>query len=150
MSTVVSVEVDRSAEDAFAYATDPTKFSEWQAGVVSGSMDSKGAPAVGDRCRMVRRIGGGERPSTSELVRFDPPRSWSVHGVDGPIRAQVDVEVEPLAADRARVTIGVAFDGHGIGKLLVPLVVRSQAAAEMPQNIARLKERLDHTGPVEP
>jgi uncharacterized protein YndB with AHSA1/START domain len=26
----VSTEVDRSAEDVFAYATDPTRFHEWQ------------------------------------------------------------------------------------------------------------------------
>ena len=150
MTTIVSTEVDRSADDVFAYATDPTKFSEWQAGVVAGSLETKGAPAVGDLCRTVRRIGRAERPSTSELVRLDPPRAWSVRGIDGPIRAQVDVDVEPLTAERACITIAVGFVGHGIGKLLVPLVVRRQARAEMPQNIARLKARLDHKEPVEP
>jgi uncharacterized protein YndB with AHSA1/START domain len=48
---VTSVEVDRSAEDVFAYATDPTRFSEWQRGVVSGRMEEPadlrvGAPAA--------------------------------------------------------------------------------------------------------
>jgi carbon monoxide dehydrogenase subunit G len=141
--TAVSIEVERPADKVFAYATDPTKFHTWQAGVVSGSMNSKGAPAVGDHCRTTRRIGGTERPSTSELVRLDPPRTWSVHGIDGPIRAQVDVKVEPLAAERARITISVDFEGHGIGKLLVPLLVRRQARAEMPENIARLKQRIE-------
>jgi hypothetical protein len=28
----VSTEVDRSADDVFAYATDPIRFHEWQAG----------------------------------------------------------------------------------------------------------------------
>lgn len=133
--TTVSIEVDRPAEAVFAYATDPTKFSEWQAGVLSGSMDSKGAPAVGDHCRTTRRIGGAERPSTSKLVRLDPSRAWSVHGIDGPIRARVDLDVQPLAADRARITISVDFEGVAIGRLLVPLVVRRQARAEMPGNI---------------
>lgn len=141
--TTVTIEVERPAEYVFAYATDPTKFSEWQNGVVSGSMESKGAAAVGDMCRTTRRIGGAERPSTSELVRLDAPRSWSVHGIDGPIRAQVDVDVEPLATDRSRITIAVDFEGHGIGKVLVPLVVRRQARSEMPDNIAKLKERIE-------
>lgn len=141
--TTVSAEVERPADEVFAYATDPTKFHAWQEGVTSGSMESRGAPAVGDHCRTTRRIGGAERPSTSELVRLDPPRAWSVHGIDGPIRAQVDVDVEPLGADRARITISVDFDGHGIGRLLVPLVVRRQARAEMPKNIARLKQRIE-------
>jgi hypothetical protein len=141
--TSVSIEVERPAAEVFGYATDPTKFHEWQQGVVSGSLDSKGQPAVGDLCRTTRRIGGAERPATSELVRFDPPRSWAVRGVDGPIRAQVDVCVESLTDDRSRLTIAVDFEGHGIGKALVPLVVRRQARKEMPGNLAKLKQHVE-------
>lgn len=143
---IVSTEVDRPAEAAFAYVTDPSRFPEWQDGVVSGRMDGSGpvgGPGVGARCVTVRRIGGAERPSTSELIRLDPPRTWAVRGLDGPIRAAVDVTVQSVGADRSTVTIAVDFTGHGIGKLLVPLLVRRQASKEMPTNIARLKERLE-------
>ena len=37
-----TTEVNRSATDVFAYATDPTRFPEWQMGVVSGHMDEPG------------------------------------------------------------------------------------------------------------
>jgi hypothetical protein len=141
--TSVSIEVERPAAEVFNYATDPAKFHEWQQGVVSGTMESHGTPAVGDHCLTTRRIGGAERPSTSELVRLDPPRAWSVRGLDGPIRAWVDVSVEPLTDQRSRLTIIVDFEGHGIGKVLVPLIVRRQARAEMPGNIAKLKERIE-------
>jgi len=142
---LATAEVDRPAEAVFAYATDPARFPEWQAGVVSGHMDGGGS-GVGARCISVRRIGGAERASTSELVHVDPPRTWSVRGVDGPIRAAVDVTVEAIGADRSRVSIGVDFTGHGIGKLLVPLVVRREAHKEMAANLARLKDRLEqHT-----
>jgi uncharacterized membrane protein len=140
---VATAEVDRPATDVFAYATDPTRFPEWQAGVVSGRLDG-GGDGVGARCITVRRIGGAERPDTSELVRLEPPRAWAVRGLDGPIRAAVDVTVEPLGADRSRVAIAVDFTGHGIGKLLVPLMVRREARKEMPANLARLKERLEN------
>ena len=143
----VSVEVERSAAEVFNFATDPSRFHEWQQGVVSGSMQSRGAPAVGDRCVTTRRIGGAERPATSEVVELNPPRTWAVRGIDGPIRAQVDVCVESLTDQRSRLTIAVNFEGHGIGKVLVPLVVRRQARAEMPGNIARLKERIE-TPPI--
>jgi uncharacterized protein YndB with AHSA1/START domain len=139
----VSIEVERPAAEVFNYATDPSRFHEWQQGVVSGSMQSRGAPAVGDRCVTTRRIGGAERPATSEVVELNPPRTWAVRGIDGPIRAQVDVCVESLTDQRSRLTIAVNFEGHGIGKVLVPLVVRRQARAEMPGNIARLKERIE-------
>jgi hypothetical protein len=142
MSTV-TVDVDRPAAEVFAYATDPTKFHEWQQGVVSGKLESNGTPEVGDLCLTVRRIGGAERPSTSELVRFDPPRAWSVRGIDGPIRARVDLTVEPVSDSRSRLSIAVDFDGHGIGRPLVPLIVRRQARAEMPQNLARLRQHVE-------
>jgi hypothetical protein len=41
------------------------------------------------------------------------------------------------------VTIELELVGYGIGKLLVPLFVRSQARKEMPTNLRNLKERLD-------
>ncbi|MEY9843702.1 SRPBCC family protein [Streptacidiphilus sp. MAP5-3] len=141
----VSTEVDRSAEDVFAYAVDPTRFHEWQAGVIDGRMDHPGAPAEGDRCLTTRRIGGANRPSTAEVVPINPPKTWGVRGIDGPIRAAVDVTVEPLTADRSRLTITVDFEGHGIGRLLVPLVVRRQARTEMPANLATLKQCLERS-----
>ncbi len=140
---VESVEVDRPAAEVFAYATDPTRFSEWQKGVVDGHLDSTHAPAAGDTCRTTRRTGGANHPTTSVLAHIDPPRTWGVRGIDGPIRATVEVTVEPLADTRSRLTIAVDFDGHGVGKLLLPLVVRRQARKEMPANLATLRARLE-------
>lgn len=140
---VVSTEVDRPAADVFAYATDPTRFDEWQDGVVSGHLQTSAEPKVGDLCVMTRRIGGAERASTSRLTHIDTPRTWGVRGIDGPVRATVEVTVEPLAESRSKVTVSVDFEGHGLGKVLVPLVVRRQAAKEMPGNVARLKTRLE-------
>ena len=138
-----TVEVERSAEDVFTYATDPTRFHEWQQGVVDGRMDQTGVPAIGARCFTTRHIGFANRRSTSELVRIDPPTSWSVRGIDGPIRAIVEVTVQSVAADRSRLTISVDFTGHGLGKVLVSLVVHPQARKEMPTNLAALKRRLE-------
>ena len=138
-----SIEVDRSAEEVFAYATDPSRFSEWQKGVVGGRMESAGVPKVGDHCLTTRRIGLADRPVTSELVCFDPPHQWGVRGVDGPIRATVDVTVEPRSDRSAHLMIALDFEGHGIGRLLVPLLVRREARREMPVNVTKLKQRLE-------
>jgi hypothetical protein len=139
----VNIDIDCPAEEVFDYATNPARFSEWQKGVVSGQMDSVGTPRVGDRCVTTRRIGLADRPATSELVRFNPPHNWEVRGVDGPIRAMVDVTVEPRSDTTARLTIVLDFEGHGIGRLLVPLLVRGEARREMPVNVATLKQRLE-------
>lgn len=139
---VTTTEVDRPAEQVFAYATDPTRFHEWQQGVVSGYLETS-PPVVGTRCHTTRRIGGAERPSVSEVTHVAAPRTWGVRGIDGPIRAVVEVTVESSGADRSRLTISVDFTGHGIGKVLVPLLVRREAAKEMPANLAALKQRLE-------
>ena len=98
---------------------------------------------LGAKCVTTRRIGGANRPSTSELTHIDPPRAWGVRGTDGPIRAAVEVLVEPVTGSRSRLTISVDFTGHGIGKILVPLMVRRQARKEMPANMAALKQKME-------
>lgn len=74
--TIATTEVDRPAADVFAYATDPTRFSQWQNGVVDGHLDHADDPQVGARCLTTRRIGGANRPATSRIVHIDPPRTW--------------------------------------------------------------------------
>jgi carbon monoxide dehydrogenase subunit G len=141
---VTTIDIARPQDEVFAYVTDPTTFAEWQAGVVRGSIEGGKTPSIGSKCAMTRRIGGMERESNSKVTKLDPPTSWAVHGIDGPIRAIVDVTVEPLdAGAQSRVRIELDFEGHGIGKLLVPLVVRRHARTEMPANCARLKQRLE-------
>jgi uncharacterized protein YndB with AHSA1/START domain len=145
MAPIVStIDINRPQDEVFAYVTDPATFAEWQAGVVGGGIQGGATPVVGSKCVTTRRIGGAERESTSEVTKLEPPTSWPVHGIDGPIRATVDVTVEPLdGSAQSRVTIEVDFEGHGIGKLLVPLIVRRQARNEMPGNCRRLKRRIE-------
>ena len=59
-------------------------------------MDGDGPHMAGDRCLTTRRIGGAERSVTSEITHIDPPNTWGVRVIDGPIRAIVDVTVSPL------------------------------------------------------
>lgn len=142
-----TVDVDRPAAEVFAYATDPTRFPQWQAGVVDAHMDQPGTPQIGTRCVTTRRMVGAERTVTAELTHIAPPRTWGVRGIDGPIRATVDLTVTPLAETKSRLTIAVDFEGHGIGKVLVPLLVRRQAQKEMPANAANLKRHLESQQP---
>ena len=141
---VDSVEIARRPEEVFAYLTDTDRLTEWQDGLVSARSEAGEGFAVGSRIATTRRVGSTERTMTMEVTEASPPTSWALRGIDGPIRATVRGTVEPLAdGERSRVTIQLDFAGHGIGKLLVPLVVRRQARAEMPRNGAELKRRLE-------
>ena len=140
---IATTDVGRAAADVFAYATDPARFREWQDGVTEGHLDHPGPPEAGMRCLTTRRIGGASRTATSEVTHVDPPRTWGLRGIDGPIRAAVNLTVEPLTDSTSRLTIAVDFEGHGIGRILVPLLVRRQAQKEMPANLAALKRRIE-------
>lgn len=148
MAPIIStIEVARPPDEVFSYVTDPSRMPEWQQGVTSGRLEGAG---VGSRCHTRRKIGGAERDVVTEITKYDPPRRWADHGVEGPIRAVVSVRIDPLDDENlSRVTIAVDFEGHGIGKLLVPLVVRPSARREMPGNMERLRQRLD-SGQIEP
>jgi uncharacterized protein YndB with AHSA1/START domain len=141
---ITTVEIARPPDEVFAYVTDPSRFIEWQPGIVSGRIEGGGPTRVGSKCVTTRRIGGSERTTTQEITEFEPPIRWADHGVDGPIRGRVQVDVEPIDRNAgSRVTLTVDFEGHGIGRLLVPLFVRPQARKDIPVCGRNLKERLE-------
>jgi hypothetical protein len=106
-------------------------------------MEGGAPPSVGSRFSTTRRIGGAERTITQEITEISAPRSWAVHGVAGPIRPNANVTVEPLNDGAwSRVTFALDFEGHGIGKPLVP-VVRRQTLKVGPTSYRNLKERLE-------
>ena len=137
-----SVEISRRPEDVFAYVTDPSHLPEWQESVVS--VRGEAPYTVGSSVVVTRRVGRIEREMTSKIGELTPPRAWTIRGIDGPIRGNVKGTVEPLGdGERSKVTIALDLEGYGLGKLLLPLVVRRQAQAEMPRNMQKLKERLE-------
>ena len=145
MAPIVStIEIARPPGEVFAYVVDPSRLAEWQDSVVSSQTEGGGPPAVGSKAVTTRQVGRGQRKMTMEMTKVEPPRSWAARGIDGPVRGIVDGTVEPLDdGTRSRVTIALDFEGHGLGKLLVPLVVRRQAQRELPRNVQNLKERLE-------
>jgi len=86
MPPIVShIEIARPPTDVFSYVPDPSRFAEWQNDVVSGRMEGGGPPGVGSRIITTRRIGPTELTQTQEITEINPPRSWAVHGINGPI-----------------------------------------------------------------
>jgi uncharacterized protein YndB with AHSA1/START domain len=139
-----SVDISCRPEDVFSYVTDPSHLPEWQESAVSARPVGDAPLAVGSRVVVTRRIGRRDIPMTSEVTELDPPRSWRVDGIDGPIRGHVKGTIEPLGdGERSRLTMSLDFETHGIGKVLVPLVVRPHVRKEMPRNEQTLKRLLE-------
>ena len=144
MPPIVSIiEIARPPDEVFSYVTDPSRFAEWQDDVVSVRIEGGRPPGVGSRFTTTRRVGG---TMTQEITEISAPRSWAAHGVDGPIRPNANITVEPLNDGAgSRVTFALDFEGHGIGKPLLP-VVRRQTLRVAPTSYRNLKERLERGG----
>ena len=143
-----SIEISRSPEDVFAYLDDLAAHGEWQEQIVSAKVDGDGPTRVGTRSTEVRKMGGREQQTTYEITEHDPPHMVAFRGVDGSVRVIGRVTVEPLDDGAcSRVTLDLDFEGHGMGKLMLPLV-RNQAAKQVLKDQARLKERLESGTPA--
>jgi uncharacterized protein YndB with AHSA1/START domain len=134
---VHTTEIARPPQEVFAVATDPLRFAEWQPDVRRVEL------LDGSRIATTRRMTGGARTIVQEITRNDPPNSWAVRGVDGPIRPHATITVEPIGDGTvSRVTFTLEFEGHGLGVPLVP-VVRRQAEKGAPISYANLKRLLE-------
>jgi len=144
MDPIVStIDIARTPDDVFRYVSDPTRFSEWQHDVVTVRVEGPTPLGVGSRFTTVRRVGGVERTLLQEISQDSPPTSWAARGIDGPIRANAAITIEPLdGGTRSRVTFALDFDGHGIGVPLLPLV-RRQARKGAPRSYENLKTLLE-------
>ena len=84
---------------------DPTRFAEWQKGVIDAHMDRSGTPSVGDKWLTTRQIGFANRSVTAELRPLDPL----------------------LTDTRSRLTVTVDFKSRGIGRILLPAHRRARS-----------------------
>lgn len=144
MAAIVErIDISCRPEVVFSYATDFSHFPEWQGGVVSARREGDAPLAVGSRAVVTRRVGPRKLPRTEEIIELNPPRTWTVRGVGGPLTAIVKGSIEPLDnGKRSRVTIAFEFEAYGIGRLIVPLV-RRQVRRLLPSNEQRMKEMLE-------
>jgi uncharacterized protein YndB with AHSA1/START domain len=120
-----TLEIDRPPEAVYAYATDPTKFPEWQPDVVGVAWEGAGG-RVGSRFTTQRKVPGGMQSYTQEVIEQTPFRGWAVKGVAGMLRPNASVTVEPISDGmRSRVTFTLSYEASGAGRLILPFVERA-------------------------
>lgn len=81
---------------------------------------------------------------TSELTDTARRGATPSASSSAPVRALGKGTYEPLGdGGRMRFTFELEFDGHALGRLLVPLFVRRQAARELSESHSILKRQLE-------
>jgi len=138
-----SIEISRPPQDVFDYVNDLDRHTEWQSGLVSVEVESEGPTQKGTRARETRKVPGGKQSYQYEITEYDPPRVAGFQVLTGPVRPHGRVTLTPLDdGKRTRVDFTIEFAGHGLGKLLLPLVNRD-ARKTVPADLQALKERLE-------
>jgi uncharacterized membrane protein len=137
-----SIEINRPAEEVFAYLDQLDRHGEWQSSLVSARVETDGPTRVGTRVVERRKVPGGARDIPYEITRHEPPRSASFRGTAGPVRPVGTVTVDRVGRSSSRVTIELDLEGHGVGKLLA-VFARRHAANEVPQSNEKFKQLLE-------
>jgi uncharacterized protein YndB with AHSA1/START domain len=137
-----SIEINRSAEEVFAYLEQVDRHNEWQGSLVNTTVETDGPTRVGMRVVERRNVPGGTRDFSYEVTEYDPPRKTSFRGTAGPLRPAGTYTVDSTGESSSRMNVELDFEGHGIGKLFA-ILARRQAAKEVPMDHKKLKELLE-------
>ncbi|MGI6875387.1 SRPBCC family protein [Amycolatopsis sp. 3B14] len=139
--TTAAVDIARSPQEVFGFLTDATHLPDWQPDVRTAAFDGPAPVTVGTRGHEVRHVMGADRTIAWEVTAYDPGRRYGVRGVDGPVRANVDVTFTP-EGQGTHVEYGIAFEGHGVGRFIAPLA-RRNARKQVPATLGLLKQHLE-------
>ncbi len=133
------IDIDRPPEEVFATLTNVSRLPEWQRSVVTAEME--GQPGVGARLRETRKLLGRESKLVSEVTEYDPPNTFSLRSIEGPIPLTVRHTLEPSGGGTRLEVVGEATP-KGVMRLAAGKVQRS-AESEFRGDLERLKALLE-------
>jgi uncharacterized protein YndB with AHSA1/START domain len=134
-----TVQIDRSAEDVFAYLVDVDRLTEWQGSAVECRSD--GPLREGSLISERRRLLGREAETELEVTAFEPPRRLTLRSLSGPVNFTVDHE---LVENGDGTTIHFAAEAQqGAFLSLAKKVIAKKAEQEFRGDFARLKAILE-------
>jgi uncharacterized membrane protein len=139
-----SIEIDCPPEKVFDYLGQLDKHNECQTAIKSIEVETPAPTRVGSRAREVREGPGGDQTMTYEMTEVDPPKTAAFRGIDGSIRPFGRVVLTPIdGGTRTRYDFEFDFETHGLTGKVIGKVARRQAAKEIPEDLARLKAKLE-------
>jgi uncharacterized membrane protein len=120
-----SVEIDRPADEVFAYVADFANNPRWQGGMQSCRWTSDETAAVGATYVQEAKFLGRRIETHFRVTEYEPGRRVSIESTVSTFPIQVTRTVEPLSATRCRVTAHVRGQPTGVLALMSGLVKRS-------------------------
>lgn len=136
VSTLTKVEIDRPADEVFAFVTDPANATLWQAGTLEVTGEP-GMPA-GSTGEIVLMAVGRKLTMRYEVLENDGHQYMRSKSRQGPIQFETQQQVERLSATRSRLTVQTKIDAGHVFRL-AESALESIASARMEADMAALK-----------
>lgn len=122
-----TVVIDRPIEEVFAFVADGENDPKFSPRVQEIGKTTDGPPGVGAVYESTVKDAGMTTKRRFELTEFAPPTRirWAERSKNIVTASEGGYDLEP-AGDRAtKLTIHNVLEGHGLGKLIAPLALRS-------------------------
>jgi uncharacterized protein YndB with AHSA1/START domain len=121
-----TVVIDRPIEEVFAFLADGENDPKFSPRVLEIEKATDGPPGVGTVYSSTVKDAGVKTKREFKLTEFDPPTRirWAEVSKNAVTASEGGYDLAPEAGG-TRVTIYNVLEGHGLGKLLTPLALRS-------------------------
>jgi hypothetical protein len=108
-------------QEAFAYMAAFEHAAEWDPSVVEARRVTDGELRVGSAFHVVSRFAGRDVPLRYEIVRYEPPRSFTVEARNESFSSRDTITVEPAGAG-SEVGYDALLEFRGVRRLLEPVM----------------------------
>lgn len=121
-----SVVIDRPIEEVFAFLADGENDPKFSPRVLEIRKTTDGPPGVGTVYASTVKDAGMKTQREFELTEFEPNRRirWAERSKNAITAPEGGYDFAP-EGDGTRVTVFNVLEGHGLGKLITPLALRS-------------------------
>ena len=116
-----TVTVERPVADVYAYLSDFTTSTEWDAGTVRTTLES-GDGGVGTRYHNVSKFLGRETELTYVITDLEPDRLITLRGENKTVVAHDTMSLAATASGGTEITYHAEFDFKGLARLAVPFL----------------------------
>lgn len=144
MEVTSSVEVERPADEVFAFVADAENNPRWQRGMRSCRWVSDPPIGVGSVYEQEASFLGRTIRSTFEVVAYEPDRSITIETIESTFPIRVTRSVEPVGDGRSRVSAIVRGDPTGVFSIFAP-ALRWMVRRSVRGDYRRLRELLERS-----
>jgi uncharacterized protein YndB with AHSA1/START domain len=121
-----TVVIDRAIDDVFAFLADGENDPKFSPRVLQIAKTTDGPPAVGTVYASTVKDAGMKTKREFKLTEFEPPTRirWAEVSKNLVTAPEGGYDLAP-EGEGTRVTVYNVLEGHGLGKLIAPLALRS-------------------------